>query len=441
MPRGVFAQRLPHGGLGCGAEFCHIPVVNKRETVIIFTRFPEAGKAKTRLIPHLGEEGAAQLQREMTEYVVKQACRACAYVEIRYTGGSPEQMRDWLGADLHYVEQGNGNLGERMERAFGEHFKGGATRVVIVGSDCPANGWENIQAAFRALDDVDCVIGPAHDGGYYLIGLNESAPHLFDGMDWGGEKMLEQTLSAAEGLAVKTLGVLGDVDLPEDIPPRISVIIPTLNEEDHLLQAIGKARAEFNVEVIVADGGSQDRTLEASVGAHVIECRQGRAAQQNAGAKAATGDILLFLHADTTLPDRWDWIVREALADPSVALGAFSFKIREQMRGLKFIEATANKRSRKGNMPYGDQGLFLRRATFEKVGGFPDFPIMEDYALVRALRSLGNVVTVPEAAITSGRRWQQHGVLKVTLINKLMIMGYHLGISPEKLARMYRAKG
>lgn len=412
--------------------------MQSKNQLILFTRFPEPGKTKTRLIPHLGAEGAAQLQKEMTEHTVSQAHRAGARIEVRYAGGSLEKMRDWLGADLDYAEQGEGDLGERMERAFAEHFERGAERVVVVGSDCPSNGWGNMQAAFVALETAECVIGPASDGGYYLIGLKEPAVQLFEGIDWGGEHVFEQTMQAASELTVVKLKQLDDVDLPEDIPARISVIIPTLNEEDHLLQAIGRARAGFNVEVIVADGGSQDRTLEKTLGARLLECSQGRAAQQNEGAKVASGDILLFLHADTILPDQWDWVVRETLADPAVALGAFTFKIREQMRGLKFIEDTTNKRSRERQMPFGDQGLFMRKETFEQAGGFPDMPIMEDYALVRVLRRLGEVVTVSEAAITSGRRWQQHGVFKVTLINKLMILGYHLGIPPERLARFYR---
>jgi hypothetical protein len=110
------------------------------------------------------------------------------------------------------------------------------------------------------------------------------------------------------------------------------------------------------------------------------------------------------------------------------------------MRGLKFIEDTANWRSQKGGLPYGDQGLFMRKETFESAGGFPDMPIMEDYAFVRALRSHGKIVTVPQPAITSGRRWREHGVAKVTLVNKLMILGYHLGVSPQKLAAFYRRK-
>ncbi len=424
--------------------------MDHKQQLIVFTRFPVCGESKTRLIPHLGAEGAAQLQREMTEYTAAQAFRTGSRVEIRYTGGSLEQMRSWLGDEFNYVEQGEGDLGERMERAFADHFKAGSEQVVVIGADCPSNGGSNMQDAFCALKDHDCVIGPASDGGYYLIGLDRAgssatlpdemvgtpATRLFQSIDWGGEQVFDQTMKATAGLSVALLPPLHDVDLPEDIPPRISVIIPTLNEEEHIAQTLEKVHEGFNVEVIVVDGGSTDRTR--SIVPDCLECRNGRAAQQNLGAEKASGELLLFLHADTLLPEGWDWVMRETLSGSSVVLGAFSFKLMEQMRGLKFIEAMTNWRSRALKMPYGDQGLFMRKDTFEQAGGFPDMPIMEDYAFVRSLRRLGKIVTVAQPALTSGRRWQQHGVVKVTLINKLMILGYRLGISPEKLASLYR---
>lgn len=413
-----------------------------KQQLIIFTRFPEAGTTKTRLIPHLGADGAAQLQKEMTEYTVKQARRTGARIEIRYTGGTQKQMRTWLGDDLHYTEQGEGDLGERMKRTFSTHFSAGAHQVIIVGSDCPSNGWKNIKDAFQSLETSDGVVGPASDGGYYLIGLCNSAPHLFDGVEWGGNQVFEQTMNAATGLSIDQLPVLHDVDLPEDIPPRISVIIPTLNEEEGIFQTLEKVNEGFGIEIRVVDASSTDQTCAIAEPhiSYLAKCEEGRAAQQNMGAVSATGRLLLFLHADTILPDGWDWMVRETLKDPTVAAGAFTFKIKEQMRGLKFIEDTANWRSKAGGLPYGDQGLFMRKDTFDQAGGFPDMPIMEDYVLVRTLQRMGKIVTRPEKAITSGRRWQQHGVFKVTVVNKLMILGYHLGISPERLARFYRKR-
>lgn len=424
--------------------------------LIIFTRFPEVGKTKTRMIPLLGAEGAAQLQREMTEHTVRQARKTDARIEVRYTGGTMEKMRDWLGTDLNYAEQGEGDLGHRMERAFEAHFSDGTQKAVIIGADCPSNDWRNIQNAFELLEQHDCVIGPANDGGYYLIGLNgrASCPRapaaegrtagtaaptpLFQNIDWGGKGVFQQTMNAASGLKVELLKLLHDVDVPEDLPPRISVIIPTLNEEDYLPDTLERVQEGFNIEAVVVDCGSTDGTP--SIVPDGLTCLDGRAGQQNLGAKSATGELLLFLHADTLLPDGWDWIVRETLSDATVALGAFTFRVRESFPGRTFIEKTANWRSKSGSMPFGDQGLFLRKETFEQAGGFPELPIMEDYAFVRLMQRLGKVVTVPEAAITSGRRWADHGVFKVTLVNKLMILGYHLGIPPHRLASFYRGR-
>jgi rSAM/selenodomain-associated transferase 2/rSAM/selenodomain-associated transferase 1 len=412
-------------------------IVHKQK-LILFTRFPEAGKTKTRMIPHLGAEGAAQLQKEMTEHIVRQAQKIGAPIEIRYASGSLEKMRAWLGEDLDYAEQGEGDLGERMERTFADQFTAGVERVVLVGSDCPSNDWKNMEAAFQSLETTDCVIGPANDGGYYLIGLNQPVPQLFHGIDWGGPHVFEQTMKAASGLSVHRLPNLHDVDLPEDIPPRISVVIPTLNEEEYLSQTLRTVQEAFRIEIIVVDGGSTDETR--AIFPEALECRDGRAAQQNLGASKAAGDLLLFLHADTLLPDGWDWVVRKTLSDSSVVLGAFSFKVGEAFPGHKFIENMVTWRSVKRRLPYGDQGLFLRKDSFEKAGGFPDIPIMEDYALVRSIRKSDALVTVPEPAVTSGRRWKQHGVLKVTMLNLLMIIGYHLGIAPHQLARMYRRR-
>ncbi len=426
--------------------------MNNKRHLIVFTRFPMPGKTKTRLIPGIGKDAAAALQREMTEHTVQQARTCGANVEIRYSGGTEEQMRDWLGDDLMYTEQGEGDLGARMQRAFEETFSKGWKKVVIIGSDCPSNDWKNLQTAFQSLEDHELVIGPASDGGYYLIGIGRACSpsaqlhertagtafptQLFQNIDWGGEHVFEQTLNAASGLSVHQLPERSDVDLIEDIPPKISVIIPTLNEEAHLFQTLEKVRGGFNVEIVVVDGGSTDGTR--AIFPVAMECKNGRAAQQNLGAAKASGALLLFLHADTELPDGWDWMVRQTMADSSVAMGAFSFKVREAFPGRTFIEVTANHRSRVWKSPYGDQGLFMRAVDFHEIGGFPNQPIMEDYALVQVAKKRGFVVTRPEPAITSGRRWKQHGVLKVTLINKLMVAGYKLGVAPKQLAKLYR---
>jgi rSAM/selenodomain-associated transferase 2 len=195
------------------------------------------------------------------------------------------------------------------------------------------------------------------------------------------------------------------------------------------------------LEIIVADGGSSDNTvaIAESFGARVVRADRGRAGQQNRGAAAAGGEILLFLHADTILPAGFGEAVRTCLARPAAVAGAFRLAIAGPGRGLRLIEALANWRSRRLRMPYGDQALFLRRQTFLRLGGFPEQEIMEDFELVRRLRQLGRIELLELAVSTSARRWRQLGPIRTTLINQAIILGYLLGCSPYSLASWYRS--
>jgi rSAM/selenodomain-associated transferase 2/rSAM/selenodomain-associated transferase 1 len=424
--------------------------------VIIFTRYPEAGKTKTRLIAELGAEGAAELQRAMAEHAIG-AVRELAKIrpisiEVRYQGGSPSLMRRWLGTDVLYREQNGNDLGDRMLGAFDEAFRDGAGHVLVMGTDCPGITAQILEKGFQKLERNDLVLGPAADGGYYLIGLNRVYPELFSTIPWGTENVLDLSLEIArlEGLKTSLLDRLHDVDRPEDLDiwrniersfgSLISVIIPTWNEESNISVLLEDLVAAPNVETIVVDGNSSDGTREivANHNIKVISTSRCRAIQMNTGAKKARGDILLFLHADTRLPANWPLMVRDALAEPGTAAGAFEFAIDDKMKKMRIIERLTNFRSRKFQLPYGDQAIFLKADLFSRIGGYNDLPIMEDFELIRRLRKFGRVVTVPARALTSGRRWRTLGILRTTLINQAMILGYFLGISPERLARWYR---
>lgn len=222
---------------------------------------------------------------------------------------------------------------------------------------------------------------------------------------------------------------------------RIAVVIPTLNEAASIAATLGPALAEAD-EVVVADGGSGDATREiaAAAGAKVLSVTGGRAAQQNAGAAAATADALLFLHADTRLPTGWAAAVRAALADPDTALGAFRLAIEGATPSERLMAAGANARSRGWGVPYGDQALFLRRSTFDALGGFAPLPIMEDWELARRTRRLGRIHLLDAAVVTSPRRWRKLGAWRTWGRNQLMLIGWRLGIAPDRLAAYYRRR-
>ena len=218
--------------------------------------------------------------------------------------------------------------------------------------------------------------------------------------------------------------------------PRISVIIPARNEERTIPPVLRRVLTEPVWEVIVVDGGSTDGTRQVAteLGATVLVSEPGRGRQLHTGAAAASGDVLLFLHADTVLPQRFQDHVIAALSDPRIAAGAFKLHIDADRRSFRFIERLVQLRSRYRQMPYGDQAIFMRAETYHRAGGFPDLPLMEDYELIRRLRRIGRIRIAPVAVRTSARRWQEQGVLRATLTNQLCLVAFKLGVSPKRLA-------
>ena len=218
---------------------------------------------------------------------------------------------------------------------------------------------------------------------------------------------------------------------------RLSVIIPTFNEERTIGHTLDRVRGGSTWEVIVVDGRSTDRTREIACahGATVVESPLGRGRQLAAGASIATGDTLLFLHADTSLPLGFEDHVFRALDRPGVCAGAFRLMIDGEGRSFRLIEKMVNFRSRVRQMPYGDQAIFVRANVLHQVGGFPDLPIMEDYVLMRRLRRLGRIEIAPATVVTSARRWIQQGIWRTTLLNQVCVAAYWLGVPAATIAR------
>jgi rSAM/selenodomain-associated transferase 2 len=227
----------------------------------------------------------------------------------------------------------------------------------------------------------------------------------------------------------------------------ISIIIPVLNEENIIHNTLQQFQFKdrFRIEIIIVDGGSQDRTrkiatqlsLENQQIKLVTESNSGRANQMNYGANLATGNILLFLHADTILPNNYQQIIPDILLQKNVILGAFKLKIDGEEKSLRWIEKMVNLRSHFLSFPYGDQGFFITKQNFNLLGGFANLTIMEDFNFIQKAKRQGKIMIAKEAVTTSARRWQKLGIVKTTIINQLIIIGYYFKIPAKKLKNFY----
>ncbi len=223
---------------------------------------------------------------------------------------------------------------------------------------------------------------------------------------------------------------------------RLSVVIPALDEATRIGARLDELAAAPGIaEVVVVDGGSRDATVRIASGrpgVRVLAAPRGRAAQQNAGAAAARGDVLLFLHADVSLPADWTFRVARALADPAVVAGAFrTWTVADAGPSrLAPLLHLADVRSRYSGLPYGDQAIFVRAEAFRRAGGFPDQPLMEDLELSRRMRRLGKIRIVPASVRVSGRRFLARPVLYTLAVNVFPAL-YALGVPPAALKRLY----
>jgi len=222
---------------------------------------------------------------------------------------------------------------------------------------------------------------------------------------------------------------------------KISVIIPVLREEAVINRAIERIRAvDRAVEIVVVDGDPQEGTLRAVTCAEalLVASEAGRGRQMNEGARAAGGDILVFLHADTVLPGNAFRSISSAMMSRRFVGGAFDLAIDGQGVIFRLIEWAASLRSRLTRIPYGDQALFLRRDYFMRIGGYRDIPLMEDVDLMRRVKARGDRICIIRGkARTSARRWEQEGVLRCTLRNWTILALYLLGVPPRRLVKWY----
>ena len=220
---------------------------------------------------------------------------------------------------------------------------------------------------------------------------------------------------------------------------RVSIIIPTLNEAGTIERTLSWVRQVSACEIIVVDGGSEDGTAECArpYVDRLVAAPRGRAHQMNAGAQAASGEALLFLHADTIPPEQFPELIADALADSEVVGGRFDVDVDAPGWPFWAIGSLMNMRSRLTGIATGDQGIFVRRTVFETIGGYPEWDIMEDLEFSRQLKRAGKIACLRARVKTSARRWQQHGVTKTVLLMWGLRLCHFFGVSPAALKTFY----
>jgi rSAM/selenodomain-associated transferase 2 len=221
----------------------------------------------------------------------------------------------------------------------------------------------------------------------------------------------------------------------------ISVVIPALNEGKTVRRCIERVKAEgADCEIIVVDGGSSDNTLEEVElfqDVLLVQTGKGRGHQLNAGAAAAQGEVLLFLHADTVLEEGWSMAVASAFERDDVAGGAFTFRIDCPGRRYRLTEYWVKLRCRLFILPYGDQGIFVRRDIFDELKGYREIPVMEDVDIVERMRRLGHIAILEKKAYVHARKWIKEGWIRTAVRNQVVMLMYRCGVAPYHLARIY----
>ncbi len=232
-------------------------------------------------------------------------------------------------------------------------------------------------------------------------------------------------------------------------PMKLAVVIPVLDEAERIEVVVARALeprdlppgdAELELEVLVVDGGSQDatRALAERAGANVISVASGRARQLQAGVEATRAEVVLFLHADTLLDPQYSQAIEAVLQEEAVIGGAFRFALDASGFSMRFVEWGTRLRNWVTECPYGDQAIFVRRAVLDEIGGIPQVPVLEDIDLIQAMKRRGRIVILSLPAVSSARRYQTHGVWRMAIRNRLMVLARLAGIDRERLAAWYR---
>lgn len=429
-----------------------------RRALILFMRYPEAGKVKSRLAASLGHSEAVRIYERLVRRTLGVAAdfkrstkQADIFIALTPSEKLPAARRRYPGPWTFFPQTGS-HLGERMKRAIEHVVSIGCGRVVLAGTDIADIQEGDFTQAFRALDAGLAALGPALDGGFYLIGLDRPCPSAFDAPQWGTGDIFRRTEEAlrASGFQVKTLTRRRDVDRPEDIfhlsrdpmlSASLSVVIPTLGapaDLESLLQSLDDQLWPADEAVLVVAGNAPLEAVECpGRRIRILTAPKGRGLQLNRGAQAATGDVFLFLHGDSFPPPNFAYSVRKIVIAPQASLGCFHLSFSPSTPALRIIAGWANFRTRRLKLPYGDQGLFCTRAVYESAGGFRKQFLMEDVDFVRQCRRRGKLLILPDPIATSPRRYVEKGILRASLKNHLLLLLYHLGVEERRLCSLY----
>ena len=429
---------------------------------MIFLRYPDAGKVKRRLSEEVGSERAAEVYEKLIRRTLGVAGdfkrRAPeARVIIFHTPQDPvEKLKNKFRGPWEFSPQQGQHLGERMANALRAAFATGANKAVLIGTDLSDIEATDIEGAFRNIGEKVAVLGPAADGGFYLIGTDRPIDAPLDFSTWGTGEVFPRTVRELEanGFRIHLAAERHDVDCKSDLDRlggdflfagSLSIIIPTLADAQKLSPLLLYLESSLwpGDEIVVVQGGAFDKVAlrRISPSLAVVSTGKGRGIQQNAGAILSRGTILFFLHDDSIPPPEFPYLIRRACRDYHAALGCFKLRFLPSNRALGLIAAWANLRTVLFKLPYGDQGLFCRREVFERVGGFGRSYLMEDVNLAGKFRKMGQgrgaISILPVPVYSSSDRYLRKGILKASLLNHSTFLLSALGRDERILYRRY----
>lgn len=429
--------------------------------LVLFLRYPEPGRVKSRLAQAVGPKEAAHIYEVLlrrTMGILIDFKRLQPHVQLFLAFTPPEReilLRKRFDGPWDFFPQEGSHLGERMEKAILHTFGLGHENVLLTGADLLDTKAEDFIQAMDAVSLGHAVLGPALDGGFYLIGLNRPCGEALRPDQWGNADVCLRTehLLRKDGFQVARTSLRRDVDRPEDLTffhndpllhRNLSVVIPTVSGPGQLAPLLNRLKAGLwpGDEIVIVRGTERPRhriSTHSGQGSplRTTQSQMGRGLQLNAGARATRGDLLFFLHDDSLPPEHFSYAVRKVCLNSDLDLGCFSLAFSPSTPGLDLIAAGANLRTRLLGLPYGDQGLHCSREAYERAGGFEKPYLLEDVEFVKNCRRFGKLRILPEGMLTSPRRYLKRGIIRTWLKNQLILLLYGLGVPNKTLEALY----